>query len=370
MKTLTTFFVVASALTLACLPVSISAQDESEWPELDASPMDIASYPQRAAFRNYLGEEGKDMNVKVRVFYSRPKVKGRTVFGELVPYGSEWRLGANEATEVYFAQAVDLGGTAVPAGNYTMHAEVQEDHWVVHFSTQQSIWGSANRDKEQDIAMVRVEAEELSQLMEDFTVTFQRIDDEHCNMVMGWENTQVKLPIGFNPIIYSGSDASPVDRVQYPRQSSFHNYLKPEELEGMDARIQVTYGRPQKKGREIFGGLLKYGEVWRVGANESTEIVLFQDVKMGGEMVDAGHYALYAEVNEDYWDIILSTDLPAWGNANRDEAKDAYRIRVTVSTESEALEALTMIFRESDDQKVALVIGWDTTRASLPIEFE
>jgi len=359
--------VLSLLLTLDTNP--IVAQEESEWPELDASPMDFASYPRRAAFRNYLGEEGKDMTVKVRVQYSRPKMKGRTIFGELVPYGSEWRLGANEATEVSFAQAVDLGGTTVPSGTYTMHAEVNEDHWVVHFSTQQSIWGSANRDKKQDIAMVRVETEQLNQPMEDFTITFQRVDDEHCNMVMGWETTQVSVPIDFNPVIYGGADASPVDRVQYPRQSSFHNYLKPEELEGMDARIQVTYGRPQKKGREIFGSLLKYGEVWRVGANESSEIVLFQNVKMGGEMVDAGRYALYAEVNEESWDIILSTDLPAWGSANRDESKDAYRIRVSVSTEDETLEALTMIFRDNGDKKVDLVIGWDTTRVIVPITF-
>ncbi|MBX2816025.1 MAG: DUF2911 domain-containing protein [Saprospiraceae bacterium] len=370
MKTNLLSLLLLSSLVFICAP-SAQAQEESEWPTLDVSPLDMASYPARAAFRNYLGEEGKTMSVKVRVMYSRPKMNGRTIFGELIPFGSVWRLGANEATEIMFAQPVDIGGTTVPQGFYTIHADVNKEDWTIHFSTQRSIWGSANRDKEQDIASLKVPVKQLDQSLENFSITFQRVDDDNANMVMAWENTEVSVPIGFNPVIYSGVDASPMDLIQFPNQSRFHNYLKPEELEGMGTRVRVTYSRPQKKGRDIFGQLLPFGSVWRVGANESSEISFYEKVSLGGEEaeINPGRYALYAEVNEGSWDIILSSDLPAWGSANRDESKDVARVRVTTAQDDEVVEALSMRFQEKGEGAVDLIIAWDTTRATLPIKF-
>ena len=83
------------------LAAGISAQD-NEWPSLDASTMDIVYYPQEVAWRNYLGEEKRNISPKIKLVYSRPAVKERDIFGGLVPYGEEWRLGANEASIITF----------------------------------------------------------------------------------------------------------------------------------------------------------------------------------------------------------------------------------------------------------------------------
>ena len=93
-------------------------------------------------------------------------------------------------------------------------------------------------------------------------------------------------------------------------------------------KVQVTYSRPAKNGRVIFGELLKEGSVWRLGANEATEIVFYQNTNVGGTDVARGRYALFAKLNNGSWDLILSKDYPVWGSYNRDESLDKYTINV------------------------------------------
>jgi len=93
-------------------------------------------------------------------------------------------------------------------------------------------------------------------------------------------------------------------------------------------------------------------------------------VTIKGTDIKMGEYVLYADLKEGSWDIIFSKDLPAWGPVNRDESKDAYRINIPLSSEKEDLENLSIIFDEKSPKLVHMVIGWETTRAELPIEFK
>src|SRR5688572_27482066 len=95
-------------------------------------------------------------------------------------------------------------------------------------------------------------------------------------------------------------DKSPMDMSYYP-----HNYpvLKIQDKTKDPLAARVIYSRPQKAGRTIFGGLVKYGEVWRIGANEATEIEFFKPVKFGGKKIAKGRYTLYAIVSESTWTI-------------------------------------------------------------------
>ena len=104
---------------------------ELKFPDLDKSPMDAAHYPRRSAFQNYLGEDDPDRRQKIKVLYCRPYKKGRDVFGGLEPWGKDWRLGANEATEVTFYQNVAIGGKTIEAGTYTMFAQIYPSHWIL-----------------------------------------------------------------------------------------------------------------------------------------------------------------------------------------------------------------------------------------------
>lgn len=346
----------------------VTAQKESKWADIDKSPLDMVYYPANVAWRNYLSGDDRTQRPKMRIVYSRPSKKGREIFGNLVPYGEEWRLGANEATELTLYNAVDIGGNTIERGTYTLSAVPQEDHWMINISTQRNIWGAAKRDAEQTVASVKIMTENLATPNENFSMTFQRIDDEMAHLVMEWDNTRARLPIGMNPVIMDDVDKSPMDRVHYPSSSAFQNYLSGDELANSDAMVKVTYGRPQKNGRKIFGELLEYGKVWRVGANEATEVTFLTDVTIGGEKLRRGTYNLYAIVNETSWDFIFSTDRPSWGAANRDESKDVMTYTAKVEMDSEDLEALNIIFEENAGI-VDLVVAWEKTRARIPITF-
>lgn len=349
--------------------ILLIAQDDSRWPDVDKSTLDAITYPTTAQWRNYFTGDDRTLAPKIRVYYSRPEMKGRDIFGGLVPYGSEWRLGANEATMVRFYQPVRIGETTVPGGTYTLFATPEVDKWTFTLSSEQGIWGAANRDVEQNVASITVPVRKLDESHEAVSMAFQEKSSHHVNLVVAWDNVEATLPISFDPISYSPVDASPMDMVHYPAKSAYTNYLKGEEKE-MKPQLQLRYSRPFKKDRVVFGELLKEGDVWRMGANESTELSVFQNIMIGDTEIRRGRYALYAELGKDTWDIIFSTDLPSWGAANRNEELDVARVTIPVSQEAEVLENLSIIFEDGENETVNMVVGWDTTRATMPIKFK
>ena len=156
---------------------------------------------------------------------------------------------------------------------------------------------------------------------------------------------------------FPGLDASPVDIAYYPSNSAQKNTAP-------DAK--VVYARPSKKGRVVFGELEQYGKVWRVGANEATEVTFYKPVVVGGKEVKAGTYTLYAIPNKDKWTVILNSKTVTWGAYTYEEAKDVVRTEVPVKTLATPVEALSIVFAKSDTG-ANLVIGWDTISVSLPI---
>lgn len=346
---------------------NMNGQEELKMPGMDKSPMDAATYPRNAAWRNYLEGDDKNTPMKVRVLYCRPMKKDRVIFGDLVKYGEEWRLGANEATEVYFAAPVEIGGTFVNAGYYTMSAEVHPNHWVIKISSERFIGGTSNRDVSKDVVRVSVPVENTSESRESFTIGFQKVDDGHCNMVFEWDRVRTSLPISFNPVYLAGDDASPMDLVQYPNMSRLRNFLKEEELADNEPQIRVVYSRPQKKGRTIFGELLKYGEPWRLGANETTEITFFNDVKFGDKDVKKGRYGLMVVPNADQWEFVIHTGIPSWGTFGHDSEKNVASVTVPVGKSASEVEALSIVFDKKEGKVVHMVVAWDNTQVRVPI---
>lgn len=133
--------------------------------------------------------------------------------------------------------------------------------------------------------------------------------------------------------------------------------------------IKVVYGQPYKRGRDIFGGLEPYGEVWRTGANEATEITITRDIRMDGHLVEEGTYALFTIPEPDEWTIILNTRLGQWGAFNYDEDYDYLRFTRPALETEEVVEALTITFDEVAENDTNLIIAWDDTRVEIPIEF-
>ena len=158
-------------------------------------------------------------------------------------------------------------------------------------------------------------------------------------------------------------DKSPMDVSYYP-----NNYpilkIQNKATEPLVARI--LYSRPQKQGRKIFGELVEYGKVWRLGANEATEIELYKDVKIGSKKVSKGRYTLYAIVNENVWTMILNKDTDTWGAFKYDSKKDVLRTDVPVEKTDEVVESMSMLFEKSTTG-VSLIIAWEQVKVTLPI---
>ena len=132
--------------------------------------------------------------------------------------------------------------------------------------------------------------------------------------------------------------------------------------------IKVTYCRPHKRNRVIFGELVPYGEVWRTGANEATEITFTQAVTIKGTKLKAGTYTVFTIPEEEQWTLILNNDLGQWGAYNYNKEKDQMRIKIPVESTDVVYEPFTIEFELQDDM-VNLIMMWDRTKASLPISF-
>ncbi|WP_276479735.1 DUF2911 domain-containing protein [Paraflavitalea pollutisoli] len=161
-----------------------------------------------------------------------------------------------------------------------------------------------------------------------------------------------------------GVDKSPMDMayypVDYPKLNMSHNNQEP-----LIAR--VIYSRPQKSGRAIFGDVLKYGNPWRLGANEATELEFFKDVVIENQKVAKGRYVMYCIPYEDKWTVVLNNDLYTWG-LKIDSTKDAYRFTIPINKTNYPFEFFTMEF-DKQGKGAELIVEWDSVRAKLPFTF-
>ncbi len=133
-----------------------------------------------------------------------------------------------------------------------------------------------------------------------------------------------------------------------------------------EANITVTYGRPYKKGREIFGGLVPFDAVWRTGADEATTLESDRDLMLGDLHVPQGKYSLYTIPSAETWTLIVNKVSDQWGT-NYDEAQDLGRAEMSVAEASELTEQLTIAIEAGDGANGTLSITWDMTSATLPI---
>lgn len=158
-------------------------------------------------------------------------------------------------------------------------------------------------------------------------------------------------------------DKSPMDMAYYPVN---YPVLKVQDKATEPLLARVIYSRPQKNNRTVFGNLIEYGEVWRMGANEATEIEFFREVKIGGKKLPKGRYTMYAIPTEKEWTIIFNKDTDTWGAFRYDPKKDALRVNVPAIKATTPAEAFSMEFKKSATG-ADLLISWDDTFVTLPI---
>lgn len=166
------------------------------------------------------------------------------------------------------------------------------------------------------------------------------------------------------PVKYPIIDPSPLDVVYYPL-----NAAKVKKGDQAMPIIKVVYSRPAKKGREIFGVLEQFDKVWRLGANENTEISFARTVTIGDKKIKAGTYSLFAIPTKNNWTIILNKQTDRWGAFSYDQANDVTRIVVPLTKTDKVVENFSITFAESTEG-ANLFMAWDTTQVMLPILFK
>jgi hypothetical protein len=135
-----------------------------------------------------------------------------------------------------------------------------------------------------------------------------------------------------------------------------------------DAYLKITYSQPLKKGREIFGKLVPYGQVWRLGANEATEMTITKDMLINNIVVKAGTYSLFTIPQADKWTMIINSDTGLWGAYNYNQKLDVMRFDVPVQVNAEITEAFTISIAQKNDLADVLIL-WDNVKVSVPFKF-
>ena len=132
----------------------------------------------------------------VSLKYSRPAMRGRTVFGNLVPYGKLWRTGANANTVIAFSDDVKIGGTTLKEGAYAIYTKPAADSWEVIFYTDTNNWGTPRKwDEAKVAATTSVSVNKLPFSVESFTIDLNNITNNGANLQIYWENTHIAIPI-------------------------------------------------------------------------------------------------------------------------------------------------------------------------------
>jgi Protein of unknown function (DUF2911) len=166
---------------------------------VDKSPMDVSYYPVNYPMQLMSGNDSAAL--VARVIYSRPQKNGRTIFGNEAPpkivqqYGTYWRLGANEATEIEFFKPVSINNQKIAKGRYIIYCIPYQDKWTIVFNSNLFSWG-LHTDTKKDIARVEIPAEKTDRPIEFFTMVFQQ-SPTGANLIMTWDTVKAVLPISF-----------------------------------------------------------------------------------------------------------------------------------------------------------------------------
>jgi hypothetical protein len=175
-----------SILLIALLAIFLGTSSDitaQKFAKVDASPMDAAAFP----------SNWREANKLVKVVYSRPQLKGRTL-DKLAPNDKVWRTGANEAAEITFYKDVVFGGKAVTAGTYTLFTIPTNEDWTVIVSKQKNVWGSYFYDEKDDVVRVKGLVSTPDETIESFSIVFEGENNDSI-MYLGWGDKVVSVSV-------------------------------------------------------------------------------------------------------------------------------------------------------------------------------
>lgn len=173
---------IVTTIAFAFMILLSSNVQAQKFPDLDKSPMDMASFP----------NDYKDAAKIAKITYSRPQLKGRSL-DELAPNGKVWRTGANEAAEITFYTDMNLGQSKIKAGTYTLYTIPEKDSYTVIINKDLNVWGSYYYKQENDVARLSVPVTEGKEALESFSMVFTK-SDNGIVLNMGWDKMRIAVP--------------------------------------------------------------------------------------------------------------------------------------------------------------------------------
>ncbi|MFT5648498.1 MAG: hypothetical protein ACI976_003198 [Aureispira sp.] len=173
---------IITTITFAFMILLSSNMHAQKFPDVDKSPMDMASFP----------TDYKDAAKIARIIYSRPLLKGRSV-NELAPNGKVWRTGANEAAEITLYKDMNLGQNKIKAGTYTLYSIPEKDSYTIIINKDLNVWGAYFYKPENDVARLSVPVTESTETLEAFSMVFTKADNG-IMLNMGWDKMRVAIP--------------------------------------------------------------------------------------------------------------------------------------------------------------------------------
>ena len=280
----------------------------------------------------------------IAIYYSSPAVKGRMIWGSLVPYGKIWRTGANEATIFETNKEIRLNDNVLPAGKYGLFTIPGENEWTIVLNSVWDQWGAFKYDKSKDVLRFIVPAEKSPVFHE--RLKFDIVGDD---VVFYWENLQFAFDIN-GPVKQAASEI----RVSPPATAKSI-------VDGVS--VQIDYSQPGVNGRTIWGGLVPYNEVWRTGANEATTIEIDKDLMVQGQKLPAGKYALFTIPGEKEWTVLFNSEWNQWGCFTYNPSKDVLRIKATPVPSASFNERMKFEIGDSN-----IVLLWENLQLSIPVK--
>jgi Protein of unknown function (DUF2911) len=318
------------------------------------------------------------------VCYPRRAARGRPVFGYpltftdsrwLVPFDTLWRTGIILRVPV----AVEAAGVSLAPGSYAIYAVPSSVDWIVIFNTDTT-------DLSSDVAYDAIATQEAGRgiaraMANDEYVEWMRLSgeasgDASAALTLAWERMRVHIPIRLTetrgmlgcwfrgPAEALGRRPSPLDSVDLV-------------LGGQHAKL--CYGRPSARARIVFGGVVPYNDLWRLGANEPTTLHIPFGATVAGIPIDAGDYAILTVPSRGSWAIVVTASTNQWGRVETTErggrsqytddvrAREEGRAMVPSERTTEHVETLTIRSVPAGPAGVDLVVAWERTQVRIPV---
>ncbi len=288
----------------------------------------------------------------IKIDYSRPGVKGREIWGKLVPFDQVWRAGANDATTISFSTDVTIDGKKLAAGSYSFFILPTANEWTFIFNSEPKQWGAFSYNKDKDVLRVPVKTEAAPQ-QEWLSYNLEDIKSNSCKFALKWEKLIAGVTIE-TPAPAKDARVSPAASVK--------------QTIGV-TDITVDYSRPGAKGREIWGKLVPFNEVWRAGANEATRVTFADDVLINGNKLAAGTYGFFIQPSAKEWTIIFNGEPKQWGAFKYNKEKDILRVTATPEMIPNQ-EWLEYSINPIKSNSATLSLNWEKMRGGVTVEVD